>query len=142
LGGPSKANHIQGATRTPNKESRGKKTELPTPPRLRPAQLLERITPDNKDVLLPQLAVKRFVRTINDTNNGPEHMRTRTALRKTMRHLRRLGDLPGQSLSSVYPFVWDRHRGVRLDITTQHICSTFAVRFMLKGGLLCAHHEG
>ena len=70
--------------------------------------------------------VKRFARTVE---TDPKMFRTRAAIAMTSRHLLFLLDHhpPGMSLKDVYRFLWDRYRGLRTDITVQHLQDEFSV---------------
>tara|TARA_B100000674_G_scaffold498515_1_gene537344 strand:+ start:436 stop:2964 length:2529 start_codon:yes stop_codon:yes gene_type:complete len=70
--------------------------------------------------------VKRFARTVE---TDPRMFRTRAAIATTSRHLLHLLDHhpPGMSLKDVYRFLWDRYRGLRTDITVQHLQDEFSV---------------
>lgn len=70
--------------------------------------------------------VKRFARTVE---TDPKMFRTRAAIAMTSRHLLFLMDHhpPGMSLKDVYRFLWDRYRGLRTDITVQHLQDEFSV---------------
>jgi hypothetical protein len=70
--------------------------------------------------------VKRFARTVE---TDPKMFRTRAAIAATSRHLLHLLDHhpPGMSLKDVYRFLWDRYRGLRTDITVQHLQDEFSV---------------
>lgn len=73
------------------------------------------------------LCVKQWVR--NQPDDLPsEDVRTERALKKTQNHLWTLLDRVDVSLSSVYPFLSDRLRSVRQDITLQGLESEFTVR--------------
>ena len=50
---------------------------------------------------------------------NPEHLRTLTALQRTMVYLRTIMDVPGASLVDIHRFLWDRYRGVRQDLSVQ-----------------------
>jgi hypothetical protein len=55
-------------------------------------QIFERPDLNNASLTSAELAVKRFARTIDDSNNAPEFFRTRGALSRTMAYLRALLD--------------------------------------------------
>ncbi|KAI7840763.1 hypothetical protein COHA_005577 [Chlorella ohadii] len=95
--------------------------------RLSDIQIFERPDPNNASLTSAELAVKRFARTIDDSNNAPEFFRTRGALARTMAHLRALLDRQDARLGLIHKFLWDRYRSVRQDLYIQGMDDEFSV---------------
>ncbi|KAL4433632.1 hypothetical protein ABPG75_000073 [Micractinium tetrahymenae] len=98
--------------------------------RLSDIQIFERPDPNNAALTSPELAVKRFARTIDESNNAPEFFRTRGALARTMQYLRNLLDRQAKQdarLGLIHKFLWDRYRSVRQDLYIQGMDDEFSV---------------
>eukprot|EP00887_Chlorella_sp_A99_P005900 scaffold1.g5900.t1 len=89
--------------------------------------IFERVEPNNPNLTSAQLAVKRFARTIDESNNKPSDFRTRGALQRTMQHLRALLDRSDARLGLIHKFLWDRYRSARQDVHIQGFDDEFGV---------------
>jgi hypothetical protein len=102
--------------------------------------IFERVDPADATRTSPELAVKRFARTVDDPRPGD--FRTRGALARTMAYLRALLDRPGAAFGMVHRFLWDRYRSVRQDLYIQGFADAFAVSVMeeiVRFHVLCEH---
>lgn len=95
--------------------------------RLSDIQIFERTDLANSAQTSAELAVKRFARTIDDSNNAPEYFRTRGALSRTMAYLRDLLNRQDARLGLIHKFLWDRYRSVRQDLYIQGMDDEFSV---------------
>jgi hypothetical protein len=103
-------------------------------------QIFERLDPANPSSTSPELAVKRFARTVDDPH--PSEFRTRGALTRTMAHLRGLLDRCDVRFGLVHKFLWDRYRSVRQDLYIQGIVDAFAVEIfeeIVRFHVMCEH---
>jgi len=103
-------------------------------------QVFERVDPANASLTSPELAVKRFARTVDDPHAS--EFRTRGALTRTMEHLRRLLDRTDVRFGLVHKFLWDRYRSVRQDLYIQGITDGFAIAIfeeIVRFHVLCEH---
>ena len=103
-------------------------------------QIFERVNPNSANETSPELAVKRFARTVDDP--APSEFRTRGALQRTMTHLRNLLDQSNFRFGLVHKFLWDRYRSVRQDLYIQGMADGFAVGIfeeIVRFHVLCEH---
>jgi hypothetical protein len=103
-------------------------------------QLFERVDPVNASLTSPELAVKRFARTVDDPR--PSEFRTRGALARTMAYLRTLLDRTDVRFGLIHKFLWDRYRSVRQDLYIQGIDDGFAIDIfeeIVRFHVLCEH---
>lgn len=103
-------------------------------------QIFERVDPNNPNLTSPELAVRRFARTVDDPH--PSEFRTRGALTRTMDHLRRLLDRTDARFGLIHKFLWDRYRSVRQDLYIQGIADDFAISIyeeIVRFHVLCEH---
>jgi hypothetical protein len=103
-------------------------------------QIFERVNPNSANETSPELAVKRFARTVDDP--APSEFRTRGAIQRTMTHLRNLLDESNFRFGLVHKFLWDRYRSVRQDLYIQGMADGFAVGIfeeIVRFHVLCEH---
>ena len=106
-------------------------------------QIFERVDPANPNLTSPELAVRRFARTVDDPH--PSEFRTRGALTRTMTYLRGLLDRTDVRFGLVHKFLWDRYRSVRQDLYIQGISDEFAINVfeeIVRFHVLCEHELG
>ncbi|KAM4887047.1 germinal-center associated nuclear protein [Thomomys bottae] len=89
-------------------------------------------------------AVKEYSRSSADQEEPlPHELRPSAVLRMTMDHLvTQIMDQKDGSLRDWYDFVWNRTRGIRKDITQQHLCDPLTVSLIEKCTrfhIHCAH---
>lgn len=103
-------------------------------------QIFERVNANSANETSPELAVKRFARTVDDPS--PSEFRTRGGLQRTMAHLRNLLDQSHFRFGLVHKFLWDRYRSVRQDLYIQGMADGFAVGIfeeIVRFHVLCEH---
>lgn len=89
-------------------------------------------------------AVKEYSRSSADQEEPlPHELRPSAVLRRTMDYLvTQIMDQKEGSLRDWYDFVWNRTRGIRKDITQQHLCDPLTVSLIEKCTrfhIHCAH---
>eukprot|EP00794_Sanderia_malayensis_P011995 gene11995-13233_t len=90
-------------------------------------------------------AIKEYSRSSADQEEPlPHELRPASVLKMTMDYLvLNVMDASHGNWAEWYDFVWNRTRGIRKDITQQHLCNEISVELIEKCArfhIICAHH--
>ncbi|KAI4339117.1 hypothetical protein MLD38_024089 [Melastoma candidum] len=91
----------------------------------------------------PELAVKKFCRTISTKDVRPSDIRPIAVLERTLDYLMGLMDMSDKPFEIVHDFVFDRSRSVRQDMSMQNVVDRKAIQMYEKMAKfhVISHHK-